>query len=106
MELAEKNYNIHNKQLLTVVEVFKHWRPYCNGSCFPILVFTNHQNLRYFTTSKVLNQRPVHQAEILSECNCQIVWRAGSRNRKKDVLTWHLEYVVEGRGASYHKDKT
>jgi hypothetical protein len=56
MELAEKNNDIHDKELLAVVEVFKHWQPYCHGARFPILVFTDHQNLRYFTTSKVLNQ--------------------------------------------------
>jgi hypothetical protein len=27
MEPAEKNYDIHDKELLTVVEAFKHWRP-------------------------------------------------------------------------------
>jgi hypothetical protein len=60
MELAEKNYDIHDIELLAVVEAFKHWRPYCHGAKYPIMVFTNHQNLRYFTTSKVLNQRQVH----------------------------------------------
>jgi hypothetical protein len=60
MEPAEKNYDIHDKELLAVVEAFKHWRPYCHGARFPILVFTDHQSLRYFTTSKVLNQRQVH----------------------------------------------
>jgi hypothetical protein len=45
MELAEKNNDIHDKELLTVVEAFKHWCPYCHDARFPILVFTNHQNL-------------------------------------------------------------
>jgi hypothetical protein len=60
MELAEKNYDIHDKELLAVVEAFKHWRPCCHGARFPILVFTDHQNLWYFTTSKILNQCQVH----------------------------------------------
>jgi hypothetical protein len=55
MELAEKNHDIHDKELLAVVEAFERWRPYYYWAHFPILVFTNHQNLRYFTTSKVLN---------------------------------------------------
>jgi hypothetical protein len=67
MELAERNHDIHDKELLVVVEAFKHWQPYCHGARFPILVFTDHQNLRYFTTSKVLNQRQVHWAKKLSE---------------------------------------
>jgi hypothetical protein len=60
MEPSKKNYDIHEKELLAVVEAFKHWRPYCHGTCFPILVFMDHQNLRNFTTSKNVNQRQVH----------------------------------------------
>jgi hypothetical protein len=46
MELAEKNYDIEDKELLVVVEAFKHWWPYCHGARFLILVFTDHQNLQ------------------------------------------------------------
>jgi hypothetical protein len=67
METAEKNYDIHDKEQLAVVEAFKHWRLYCYGARLPNLVFTDHQNLRYFMTSKVLNQHQVHWAEKLSE---------------------------------------
>jgi hypothetical protein len=63
MKPAEKNYDIHDKELLVVEEAFKHWRPYCHGARFPILVFTDHQNLRYFTISKILNQCQVHWIE-------------------------------------------
>jgi hypothetical protein len=65
MELAEKKHDIHDKELLVIVEAFKHWQPYCRGERFLILVFTDHQNMRYFTTSKVLNQHQVHWAEKL-----------------------------------------
>jgi hypothetical protein len=98
MELAEKNYDINNEELLVVVEAFKHWRPYCHGAQFPILVFTNHQNLRYFTTLKVLNQRQVYWAEKLSEFDFQIVYWAGSRNGKLDALSRHSEYTMGGEG--------
>jgi hypothetical protein len=46
MELAEKNYDIDDKELLAVVEAFQDWQPHCHGKRFPILVFTDHQNLR------------------------------------------------------------
>jgi hypothetical protein len=73
MELTERNYDIHDKELLAVVEVFKHCRPYCHGARSPILVCTDHQNLRYFTTSKILNKRQVHWAEKLSDFDFRIV---------------------------------
>jgi hypothetical protein len=87
MELAEKNHNIDDKEHLAVVEVFKYWHLYCHGACFPILVFTDYQNLRYFTISKILNQHQVHRAEKLSEFDFQIVYRAGFKNGKPDALS-------------------
>jgi hypothetical protein len=98
MEPAEKNYDIHDKELLAVVEAFKHWRPYCHGVKYPILVFTDHQNLRNFTTSKILNQRHVHWAEKLSEFDFQIVYQAGSKNGTPDTLNRRPEYAVRGGG--------
>jgi hypothetical protein len=32
MEPAGRNYDIHDKEQLVVVEAFKHWRPYCHGA--------------------------------------------------------------------------
>jgi len=53
---AEINYEIHDKELLAVVDAFKHWRRYCEGATHQIQVFSDHQNLEYFTTTKVLNR--------------------------------------------------
>jgi hypothetical protein len=91
MEPADRNHDIHDKELLAVVEAFKHWRPNCHGARFPILVITDHQNLRYFTTSKVLNKHQVHWAEKLSEFDFWIIYRAGSKNGKPDVLNRRSE---------------
>jgi len=52
---VEINYEIHNKELLPVVDVFKHWRWYCKRVTHQVQVFSDYQNLEYFTTTKVLN---------------------------------------------------
>ena len=54
---AEINYEIHNKELLAIVDAFKHWRRYCKGAQHQVQVFSDHQNLEYFTMTKVLNRR-------------------------------------------------
>jgi hypothetical protein len=53
--LAEINYEIHNKELLAIVDCFKVWRRYLEGAIHTVQVYSNHQNLEYFTTTKVLN---------------------------------------------------
>jgi hypothetical protein len=103
IEPVEKNYNIHNKELLAVVEAFKHWRPYCHGACFLILVFMDHQNLRYFTTSKVLNQCQVHWAQNFLSLTfgsfTELVPRMGNQIPSADVRS-----TPWGVGGTYYND--
>jgi hypothetical protein len=54
---TEINNEIHDKGLLAIVDSFKIWRRYLEGALLTVLVYTNHQNLEYFTTTKVLNRR-------------------------------------------------
>ena len=51
---AEVNYDTHDKELLAIFEAFKHWRQYLEGSGTLIDVVTNHKNLEYFATTKLL----------------------------------------------------
>jgi len=50
----ELNYNIHDKELLAIFEVFKIWQHYLEGSASPIDVVMDHKNLEYFSTIKIL----------------------------------------------------
>jgi len=50
----ELNYNIYDKELLVIFEAFKIWQHYLEGSASPIDVVTDHKNLEYFSTSKIL----------------------------------------------------
>ena len=55
--VAKLNYNTHNKELLTIFETFKIWQHYLEGLAYSIDVVTDHKNLEYFSTTKVLTQR-------------------------------------------------
>jgi len=50
----ELNYDVHDKELLAIFEAFKIWRYYLEGSALPIDVVTDHKNLEYFSTTKIL----------------------------------------------------
>ena len=52
----ELNYDVHNKKLLAIVDAFEEWRAYLEGSRHLIVVYSDHKNLSYFTTTKKLNQ--------------------------------------------------
>ena len=71
---AEINYEIHNKELLAVVDTFKHWRQYCEGATHQVQVYSDHQNLEYFTTTKVLNRRQARWAQELAGIDFRIYY--------------------------------
>lgn len=90
---AELNYDIHDKELLAIVVAFEQWRVYLEGSTYPVQVWTDHKNLIYFTTTKVLNRRQVRWAETLAAYNFTITYRKGSENARADALSRRTDYV-------------
>ena len=84
---AERNYEIHVKELLAILEAFREWKHYLLGADEPITVYTDHQNLQYFLTTKVWNRRQIRWAQWLANFNFKIVYRPGSRGGKPDALS-------------------
>jgi hypothetical protein len=83
----ELNYQIHDKELMAIIEAFKEWKPYLSGTTHPVKVYTDHKNLVNFTTTKELNKRQTRWAEFLSEFNFTITYRKGSENGRADALS-------------------
>ena len=87
MQDAECNYDIHDKELLAVIQALKEWKRYTRGSPRPIQIFTNHENLVTFMTTKELSERQGRWQEFLSQYNFRIIYQPGKEGRKPDVLT-------------------
>ena len=84
---TERNYEIHDKELLAILEAFKEWPHYLVGIKDPIMVYTDHQNLQNLLTTKVWNQRQIRLAQQLANYNFKIVYRPGKRGGKPDALS-------------------
>ena len=52
--VAELNYDIYNKELLAIFKALKIWQYYLEGLVYLIDVVTDHKNLEYFSTTKML----------------------------------------------------
>src|SRR5205807_5908402 len=98
MSSAEQNYEIHDKELLAIVEAFKVWSHYCQGPS-SVTVLTDHHNLKYFRTSTKLNQRQARWAEKLSQYGFTIKHRPGTKSGKPDALSRRPEYAEGEEGA-------
>jgi hypothetical protein len=81
------NYDIHDKELLAIFEAFHIWWHYLEGSPLSIDVVTDHKNLEYFVTTKVLTRRQVRWSEYLAQFNLVIRFRPGRLGTKPDSLT-------------------
>ena len=87
------NYEVHDKELLAIVEAFKQWRVYLEGSKYQVKVYSDHKNLLYFTTTKVLNRRQARWSEELAAYNFKIHYRKGSLNGKADALSRRADHM-------------
>ena len=57
---VERNYKIHDKEMLTIIHVLEEWRHFLEGARHPVEIWTDHKNLEYFMTAKKLNHRQAH----------------------------------------------
>ncbi|KAH9262642.1 hypothetical protein BASA82_000326 [Batrachochytrium salamandrivorans] len=92
MNNAERNYDIYDKELLAVVESFKHWRHLLQGGLHPVTVLCDHKNLEYFMSTKKLTRRQARWSLELSEYTFTITHRPGKLNGRADSLSRREDY--------------
>ena len=54
---TEKNYEIHDKEMLVVVRCLEAWRYFLKGMTMKFEIWTDHKNLEYFMKVQKLNKR-------------------------------------------------
>ena len=88
----EVRWDTHDKELYAIVLGFKNWRHYLQGSKHMVHVISDHNNLRYFMTTKELTAKQVRWAEKLSAFDFTIEYRKGTLNpadapsRRPDIM--------------------
>jgi len=93
---AECNYDIYNKELMAIIEALEEWRPECEGAAYSLKLITDHKNLEYFMTRKLLNQRQARWSEFLTRFDYETVYRRGESNAMADASTRRTGDLPEG----------
>ena len=52
---AERNYKIHNKEMLAIIWCLEAWRHFLKGAKDQFEIWTDHKNLEYFIKAQKLN---------------------------------------------------
>jgi len=52
---TERNYEIHNKEMLMIIRGLENWRHLLEDTCFKFEIWTDHKNLEYFMKAQKLN---------------------------------------------------
>ncbi|KAG5720944.1 hypothetical protein E4T56_gene885 [Termitomyces sp. T112] len=92
---AELNYNIYDKELLAIVEAFHQQWAYLKGSPHCIQVYSDHNNLQYFTTTKQLSHHQAQWSETLLEYDFTIYYCSGRLGTKPNALTWRSNMYLK-----------
>jgi hypothetical protein len=77
---AERNYNIHDRELLAVLRGLEHWRHLLIGSPHDITVFTDHKNLEYYRHPHRINRRVARYIPRLADYHYRLVHKPGAQN--------------------------
>ena len=95
----ELNYGTPDQEMLAIVEAFKHWRHYLEGSEYPVEVLTDHHNLQAFMKQPRLNGRQARWCYYLTPYDFTIRWRPGSTN-PADAPSRRPDYMAQDEDAS------
>ena len=66
---TERNYEIHNKEMLVVIRCLEVWRHFLEGAATKFEIWTDYKNLEYFMKAQKLNRRQARWALYLSRFN-------------------------------------
>jgi len=101
LSLVERNYEIHDKEMLAIIRALEEWRHFLEGARHLVEIWTDHKNLEYFMTAKKLNCRQAWWSLYLARFDFKLVHRPGRSIKKPDTLLQRLDH---GKGASDNED--
>ena len=90
---AERNYDVHDKELLAIICALSQWSHYLLSSDFVIRIYTDHKNLIYFKTRQTLNPRQLRWKMFLSQFIFVLLYRKGSENIPADLLSRRCDFA-------------
>ncbi|KAG3122101.1 hypothetical protein PI126_g24281 [Phytophthora idaei] len=96
---AERNYPVHDKELLAMKYALAKFRVYLLGSG-PFVVYTDHASLRTAVKSPHISQRMARWLSFFAEYDFRVEYKPGRLNVVADVLSRRPDYAVKTADAN------
>ena len=90
---AERNYKIHNKEMLAIIRCLEAWRHFLEGTKDWFKIWTDHKNLEYFMKAQKLNWRQARWLLYLSRFDFASKHVAGKSMEKVDSLSRRVDWA-------------
>ena len=84
---AEINYPIHDKEMLAIISCLQEWQAELKSVARPFKILTDHKNLNYFTTKRLLTERQARYNDVLQQFNFNLRWQPGKQCERPDALS-------------------
>jgi len=91
---VERNYDVHDKEMMGIIRALEAWRHHLEGAKHRVEIWSDHQNLQYFMSSKKLDCRQVRWALYLSRFDFEMINKPGSAMGKADALSRRPDHKV------------
>jgi hypothetical protein len=89
---VERNYEIHDTEMLAIIQGLEEWRHYLEGARHPVEIWTDHKNLEYFRVAQKLNHRQARWSLYLSRFNFTLHHKPGQSMGKPDALSRQADH--------------
>ena len=108
---TEQNYPIYDREFLAIMRGLRCWSHLLKGTEIPVLVFTDHANLRYYRDPRKIGPRVAGYLPEREQYNILLEYKPGATNRadalsrrpdyegpnpdNEEVLVWPDEYFCK-----------
>src|SRR5260221_1536032 len=99
----ERNYQIHDKEMLAIMHALEEWRHFLEGSDQKFEIHTDHKNLSYFREAHKLNHHQAQWSLYLSRFDFVLTHKPRRQMGRPDALS---RWADHPRGADDNADFT
>src|SRR5258705_829374 len=99
----ERNYQIHDKEMLVIMHALEEWRHFLEGSDQKFEIHTDHKNLSYFQEAHKLNCRQARWSLYISRFDFVLTHKPGRQMGRPDALLRQADHL---RGVEDNADCT